>query len=118
MARKADLSTPEWRFRRFYGVSRSEDRHHSWRCLRTLHAIPHQAWLCLGDFNETLFGTEHFSRAARPEWQMRAFRQVLEDCSLQDLGFTGLPFTWDNRQAGNMNVKARLDRGLANEAFL
>lgn len=37
---------------------------------------------------------------------------------MQDLGYTGLPYTWDNRKAGNMNVKALLDRGLANKAFL
>ncbi|XP_073357949.1 uncharacterized protein [Aegilops tauschii subsp. strangulata] len=77
-----------------------------------------KAWLCVGGFNETAYGTEHFSRAARPEWQMRAFREVLEDCSLQDLGFSGVPFTWDNRQAGGANVKARLDRAVANAEFL
>ena len=97
----ADLSTLEWRFTGFYGAPRSEDRHHSWRCLRMLHAIPHHAWLCLGDFNETLFGTEHFSTAARPEVQMLAFRKALEDCSLQDLGFSGVPYTWDNKQGGD-----------------
>ena len=82
MVQKADLSTPEWRFTGFYGAPKKEDRHHSWRCLRMLNDIPHQTWLCLGDFNETLFGTEHFSRAARPEAQMLAFREALEDCSL------------------------------------
>lgn len=35
-----------------------------------------------------------------------------------DLGFIGLPYTWDNRQQGNDNVKVRLDRGLASSAFL
>ena len=49
---------------------------------------------------------------------MRAFRDTLDECALQDIGFLGVPFTWDNGQAGGMNVKARLDRGVANEAFL
>jgi len=35
-----------------------------------------------------------------------------------DLGFIGLPYTWDNRQQGRDNVKVRLDRGLATAAFL
>jgi hypothetical protein len=72
----------------------------------------------MGDFNETLYGEEHFSNTPRPEWQMRAFREAVEDCSLQDLGWTGVAYTWDNRQTGPSNVKARLDRGLANADFL
>jgi endonuclease/exonuclease/phosphatase family metal-dependent hydrolase len=71
----------------------------------------------MGDFNETMYGSEHFCRNPRSEWQMRAFREVIEDCSLQDMGWTGVPFTWDNREAGQANVKARLDRALANEEF-
>jgi hypothetical protein len=34
------------------------------------------------------------------------------------LGFHGLLYTWDNRQTGSRNVKARLDRALGDEAFL
>ena len=49
---------------------------------------------------------------------MRAFRDAVDDCSLQDLGWRGIPYTWDNRQPGLANVKARLDRALANEGFL
>lgn len=37
---------------------------------------------------------------------------------LVDLGFNGLPYTWDNKQTGDRNVKVRLDRGLADENFL
>lgn len=56
-----------WRFTGFYGAPRVSDRHHSWRFLRTLHNIPHGAWMCVGDFNETLYPNEHFSKSARPE---------------------------------------------------
>jgi hypothetical protein len=83
-----------------------------------LAAIEHSAWLCIGDFNETLYATEHFSRTARPEWQMRAFREVIEHCSFSDLGWSGVEYTWDNGQMGESNVKARLDRAFGNEVFL
>ncbi|KAM0859687.1 hypothetical protein ACQ4PT_047052 [Festuca glaucescens] len=118
MVRKIDSPELQWRWTGFYGAPRAEDRHHSWRSLRTLHWIEHSAWLCVGDFNETLYASEHFSRALRPEWQMRAFREVLEDCSLVDLGWSGVEYTWDNGQMGVANVKARLDRSLGNEAFM
>lgn len=71
----------------------------------------------MGDFNETLYASEHFSRSPRPEGQMRAFREATDDCSFQDLGWTGCAYTWDNRQSGDSNVKARLDRAFANEQF-
>lgn len=44
---------------------------------------------------------------------MAAFRDVLTDCGLMDLGFVGLPFTYDNGRDGNANVKVRLDRAVA-----
>lgn len=39
-------------------------------------------------------------------------------CRFKDLGFIGLPYTWDNRQEGSHNVKVRLDRDLATDTFL
>jgi hypothetical protein len=44
---------------------------------------------------------------------MDAFREVLHDCNLTDLGFAGLPFTYDNKRQGRANVKVRLDRAVA-----
>ena len=49
---------------------------------------------------------------------MQAFYDVIDFCSFQDVGWRGVPFTWDNRQQGDSNVKARLDRALANHEFM
>jgi hypothetical protein len=49
---------------------------------------------------------------------MRNFRQAVDDCCLQDLGWSGTAYIRDNRQAGCNNVKARLDRAFANAQFL
>ena len=35
-----------------------------------------------------------------------------------DLGFNGLPYTWDNRQGEDRNVKVRLDRALGDHKFM
>ena len=37
---------------------------------------------------------------------------------LPGFGLDGVPFTWDNRQQGNANVKAILDQGLVYDSFL
>jgi hypothetical protein len=38
---------------------------------------------------------------------------VLAHCNLHDVGFSGLPWTYDNKQRGDKNVKVRLDRAVA-----
>ena len=113
-----DHDLPPWRFTGFYGEPRAENRYQSWEFLRTLYGIRHDGWLCMGDFNETLHAEEHFGVHAHHEGQMRAFREAVDFCSFQDLGWRGVPFTWDNKQQGAANVKARLDRALANESFI
>ena len=116
--RRKDSDHPPWRFTGFYVEPRAEDRHQSWEFLRTLHGIRHEGWICMGDFNETMYAKEYFSIHARPAWQMQAFCDVIDFCSFQDLGWGGVPFTWDSRQQGDSNVKARLDRALANDEFM
>jgi hypothetical protein len=63
----------------------------------------------MGDFNEVLWDFEHFSTRHRPEKQMTDIREVLTQCDFHDLGFSGLPWTYDNRQRSNRNVRVRLD---------
>ena len=48
---------------------------------------------------------------------MVAFRDALDDCKLVDLGFKGVPFTYDNKRGGRKNVKVRLDRVVADAGW-
>lgn len=74
-------------------------------------------WFVVDDFNETMWGFEHFSVCARSERQMAVFREVLSDCDLIDLGFVGLPYTYDNGLSGDTNVKVHLDRAVADSSW-
>lgn len=74
-------------------------------------------WLCAGDFNEVLDAHEQFGGHGPEEWQMDGFRDAVEECWFDDLGYIGLPYTWDNRQQGSDNIKVRLDRGLGDDKF-
>ncbi|KAL9686367.1 hypothetical protein QQ045_023824 [Rhodiola kirilowii] len=71
-------------------------------------------WLVLGDFNEVLFDWEVWGGRIRKEWQMRNFREAINECGLMDLGYSGLPFTFSNRGAGILETRARLDRTFGN----
>ena len=44
---------------------------------------------------------------------MDAFREPLDHCQLEDLGFYGYQFTWNNKRPGNANTRQRLDRSTA-----
>lgn len=100
-----------------YGEPRTENRHRFWSQLMTLRASSPLPWVLLGDFNEALWQYEHFSVHPRAESQMIAFRDCLQVCELKDLGFSGLPYTYDNRRAGSHNVRVRLDRAVADDGW-
>jgi hypothetical protein len=68
----------------------------------------------MGDFNEILNQSEKWGANTRANGQMEAFRQTLEDCSLCDLGFIGVKYTWNNGRYGGEFTKERLDRVVAN----
>ncbi|KAK9985944.1 hypothetical protein SO802_030895 [Lithocarpus litseifolius] len=49
--------------------------------------------------------------------QIEAFREALNFCHLQDLGYKGYPYTWSNKRPGEANTKILLDRGVANKEW-
>lgn len=70
----------------FYSNHEIEKRHEGWNILRHLKLQNPKMWLCIGHFNEILFHSEKYGGARRDEKQMEAFRRVLKDCILSDLG--------------------------------
>ncbi|XP_042962309.1 uncharacterized protein LOC122296569 [Carya illinoinensis] len=53
----------------------------------------------------------------KPERQITAFGNAVNDCELRDLGFIGQKFTWSNCQGGGQCVLERLDRALVNDPW-
>ena len=87
----------------------------SWALLSHLATFVDGPWLCIGDFNTILHFDEKLSSWPPPYNQMDDFKEVLERCSLVDLGFLGYPFTWNNKRPGLANTRQRLDRAVAME---
>jgi hypothetical protein len=68
----------------------------------------------MGDFNEILLGHEKKGGLPKPQSCMDNFREALEDCSLDDLGFSGDMFTWRNNNHSSAHyIRERLDRVVA-----
>ncbi|CAM8948389.1 unnamed protein product [Rhodiola kirilowii] len=112
-----DKTELRFRITLFYGESVVSKRQASWDLLRRLRYQNNMPWVIFGDFNEVCFGWEVRGNRIRGEWQMKSFREALLDCGLTDLGFEGNPFTFSNKRRGDMEVKARLDRVLANAGW-
>ncbi|KAK2662512.1 hypothetical protein Ddye_001086 [Dipteronia dyeriana] len=99
-----------WRLTGFYGNPKTDQRHHDWTLLRWLHSMCNLHWIVAGDFNEILADSEKCEGLPRPRTLIENFRAVLDDCDLQDLGFTGSVYTWSNKKTDTDLVQERLDR--------
>jgi hypothetical protein len=102
-----------WRCTFVYGEPKVQDRPEMWKLLRRIKKDVKEPWMMVGDFNEAMWQHEHFSFSKRNEKQMENFRNALSDCNLHDLGFSGLPWTFNNKKKGKENVRVRLDRAVA-----
>ncbi|XP_075499426.1 uncharacterized protein LOC142537821 [Primulina tabacum] len=102
-----------WRFTGFYGNPEARNRHLSWELLRRLSGLQEficVPWLVGGDFNEICFDREKLGGNLRPLHQTQAFRDALDECTLQDLHGSGEFFTWVNRRSSNDLIFEHLDR--------
>ncbi|OMO59710.1 reverse transcriptase [Corchorus capsularis] len=103
----------KWRLTGFYGEADTGRRHLSWDLLRQFVLHDEKNWFCFGDFNELLWQAEKDGGRERPEAQMVAFREALDDCGLYDIGYRGNMFTWKRGMGNNEFIHERLDRGVA-----
>ena len=78
----------KWKLTRVYGKPKTSRRRKTWDLLRELAAM-----------------------------QMVNFREALEQCRLEDLGFTGNWFTWERGNVVENNVRERLDGVVASRGW-
>ena len=107
-------STDEkWRLTGIYGFVDPAKEGDTWSLLRQLLSCPSMLWLCVGDFNEILWSHEKCGLGPRSENQMKAFRNMLDEARLKDLGFVWKKFTWKGHRPSGL-VLERLDRAVEN----
>ncbi|KAA3462404.1 reverse transcriptase [Gossypium australe] len=111
---KEKQDNKERRFMCFYGNLFPNERCNTWNLLRQLIRIRSHPWIVCGDFNEILYSFKKRGGAPREEKRMEAFHNVLEECQLMDVGFSGLWFTGERGSLPETNIRERLDRGVAN----
>lgn len=70
--------------------------------------------LVMRDFNEILFLFEKKGGRTLEKRQKKEYREALEDCELNDLGFSEQWFTWERGKLPTNNIPERLDRVVVN----
>lgn len=111
---KTGEGTSEWKLTSFYGQPDWTKRQESWSLLRHLKQFSPSPWLCIGDYNEIMDQSEKVGANLRKDMMMIQFREALDDCNLNDLGYIGSKYTWNNRREDDGFIKERLDRATAN----
>ncbi|CAJ2646580.1 unnamed protein product [Trifolium pratense] len=74
-------------------------------------------YIDMGDLNLIIKDSEKYGGNPLENNITMLFRSTLNSCDLQDLGYKGNIYTWENKQQSHNLIKARLDRFLANSAW-
>jgi hypothetical protein len=102
-----------WRLTVVYGEVQVRERQKTWEMLKFMRSTNDLPWLCIGDFNEVLHHSEHEGVTGRSYSQMAGFRDAVDVCGLCDLGYRGVPWTFEKKVAGSSYCRTRLDQALA-----
>uniref|UniRef100_A0A803QAN3 Reverse transcriptase domain-containing protein n=1 Tax=Cannabis sativa TaxID=3483 RepID=A0A803QAN3_CANSA len=109
---------PSSHFTAFYGAPNVAHRVHTWTLLKRLKDVaPLLPWVVIGDFNEILYNHNKKGGNRRCESQMDDFRAVLDVCNLNELPFTGDPFTWIKGRLKVDTIHERLDWCFTNDSW-
>ena len=73
--------------------------------------------MCIGDFNAIIQSTKKLSKRPSQMSQIDSFWAALKACQLEDLGFKGYQYTWNNNRPGNANLKFRVDKVVATKEW-
>lgn len=92
-----NLGPNAWRLTCVYGEAQVPERYKTWDTLRDLASTTQSPWVVMGDFNEVLHIREHDGVGQRSQGQIDAFRSVVNDCALVDLGHNGLSWTFEKK---------------------
>lgn len=113
-----DAGRPKWRYTGFYGMPGRNRRRESWQLLRTLSSMNDLPCVVMGDFNDLMFREEKRGGRPHPEYLLHGFRDVVEECGLQNLPFEGNQFTWEHSRGSPNWIEEKLDRILTNTSWL
>ncbi|XP_056695804.1 uncharacterized protein [Spinacia oleracea] len=110
-------SDRSWRFIGIYGWPETANKYRTWELVRKLCENVHGPLVIGGDFNEILSHDEKEGGADVERRAIPEFREMMDDCSLRDLGFEGHWYTWERGITAQTMVRERLDKFVCNTSW-
>ncbi|XP_030478095.1 uncharacterized protein LOC115695145 [Cannabis sativa] len=98
-----------------YASNSRNERRDLWRDVCEL--APNGKWCLMGDFNDILSKEERIGHRVR-SYPDDDFLNCVNQCHLEDVKFSGNFFTWSNKKHGDDRIYSKIDRILANQAWL
>ncbi|XP_062089720.1 uncharacterized protein LOC133796262 [Humulus lupulus] len=98
-----------------YAFNDEEGRKWLWKDLQDL--IVKGPWIVMGDFNDILAKEERIGNRVRYKTSTDFIDRVA-NCQLEDVKYSGNFYTWCNKQHGEDRIYSKIDRVLANQAWL
>ena len=108
----------QWHLTGFHGNPDTAKRAESWDLLKSLCGPNSLLWLIIGAFNEFVCASEKEGGVVRPIWQMARFKEAIDFCCLREVGFVGPQYMWMYQKHDGSQIRERLDRALATQAWL
>lgn len=101
-----------------YGEPDRRRRHETWSLIRTLARTTTLPWCLIGDMNNVVAQTDKQGGRPYPQSLIQGFRDMLEECNLQDMDLIRYPYTWERGAGTSAWIEVRLDRALVSNDFL
>ncbi|KAM6542833.1 hypothetical protein CsatB_007280 [Cannabis sativa] len=98
-----------------YAFNDKAGREILWKDLAALATV--ENWFLMGDFNDILSKEERIGHKVKYYLDI-AFANCVEQCRLEDVKATGNFFTWSNKQQAKDRICSKIDRVMANQAWL
>ncbi|KAI3882914.1 hypothetical protein MKX03_008395 [Papaver bracteatum] len=101
-----------------YSSCYPEERKLQWQTIDEMGEHMDLTWVVIGDLNVTMSFYERHSFTTHTYYTPALIQDTIQKYGLQDVPFTGHPFTWSNKRSTTHLVQTRLDRALATTQWL
>lgn len=99
-----------------YGDPVQAKRRDVWDHIVSIGLNRDEAWILAGDFNELLSNEKKSGGAIRSDSSFWDFRNMVQNCKLREIGFTGNSLSWGGWRE-QVWVQCRLDRSFGNSEW-
>jgi hypothetical protein len=102
----------DWTLGAIYGDASHRENPMIWHKIKEYADDTGYAFCCMGDFNAIPTVIDKYGGSHALNTNNRAFRHLLSQANLIDMGYSGPAFTWTNSQHTSNPIYQRLDRVL------